>query len=230
MTKNSTTRRKAILSLSMSTAGILVGGCPSQQPPNTNTPPEPPTPDLPPPVEECEETGAQTAGPFYPGEPEAMKDISGDRVGVPLRIEFRVVDVTDGCTDIANAEVDLWHADANGDYSGYEDFQTEGEDWLRGQQVTDEHGFARFTSIFPGSYPGRSVHVHVKVRAEGYDELTTQVYFPDDLVASILNKSGYNGAGHTLLVNDNFFSSETLSEVADGEDGGIFAEIVLGLA
>jgi protocatechuate 3,4-dioxygenase beta subunit len=230
MTKKSTTRRSAILSISMTTAGVLVGGCTQQRPPSTNPPSEPPTPDLHPPVEECVETGAQTAGPFYPGEPETMKDISGDRTGVPLQIEFRVVDVDQDCADVANAEVDLWHADANGDYSGYEDFQTEGEDWLRGQQLTDEHGTARFRSIFPGSYPGRSVHVHVKVRAEGFDELTTQVYFPDDLVASILSKSNYNGAAHTLLEDDNFFSSETLSQVSDGENGGVFAEIVLGLA
>ena len=63
-------------------------------------------------VEDYEEAGPLTAGPFYPEEPD-ITDITGSRTGVPLDFEFRVVDVAQDCPAVVNAEVDLWHADAN---------------------------------------------------------------------------------------------------------------------
>lgn len=223
-------RRATLISLSVTTAGVALGGCsgagrarggPAASDDDDDTGAGP---------IDCEPTGHQTEGPYYPGEPAELLDITGGRGGVPLQVELVVADVQADCAPIPGAEVDLWHADASGDYSGYEDFNTEGEDWLRGQQITDSNGLVRFGTIFPGSYPGRSVHLHVKVRAAGFDELTTQVYFPDALAAGILASAGYDGAAMTAIDNDDFYSSETMMEAAGDSSAGVVASIVLGVS
>lgn len=161
-------------------------------------------------------TGEQTEGPYYPGVPEQRADITEDRSGVALTLTLTIHAVGE-CTPIEGAEVDLWCADAGGDYSGYDDFGTEGQDWLRGHQVTDANGEVRFDAIVPGSYPGRAVHLHVKVRATERDELTTQVYLPDDLAGAVLGEADYAaGAAQTLNGDDDFYAADTLL-TADGD-------------
>jgi protocatechuate 3,4-dioxygenase beta subunit len=74
------------------------------------------------------------------------------------------------CEPLAGALVDVWQCDAAGVYSGVEDiadrFDTTGKRFLRGHQVTDRQGLARFTTIYPGWYRGRTVHIHFKIRHE----------------------------------------------------------------
>lgn len=169
----------------------------------------------------CEpRTGSQTEGPFYPGEPMTQMNIVGDRQGVALVLRLTCLSAED-CSPLANAEVDVWSADAVGDYSGYADFETEGQDWLRGQQTTNASGQVEFVTIVPGSYPGRAVHLHVKVRADGLRELTTQVYLPDSVVAEVLGNEHYaDGAGQTINTTDAFYAMDTLmtasGTVSDG--------------
>ena len=232
MSNNGLTRRMTLVSMSLGTAGAALLGCGESEP---QPPGDPPTPtpsdddDSSGNATDCVETGSQVEGPYYPGEPPELLDISGDRVGVPLQVEFQVVDLKTNCTPLSGAEVDLWHADASGDYSGYAAFGTVGEDWLRGQQITDEDGWAQFQTVFPGSYPGRSAHLHLKVRADGFGELTTQVYFPDSLVAKILARPDYDGAPMTTLAADNFYSPETMMESQGNAKSGVVASIVIGL-
>jgi protocatechuate 3,4-dioxygenase beta subunit len=55
---------------------------------------------------------------------------------------------------------------------------------LRGYQLTDANGEARFLTIYPGWYQGRTVHMHIKVRAANAKrtfEFTSQMYFEDSL-------------------------------------------------
>jgi protocatechuate 3,4-dioxygenase beta subunit len=157
----------------------------------------------------------QTAGPYYPGEPANRMNIVGNRVGVGLTLVLTVL-ASGTCLPIEGAEVDVWTADSNGDYSGYLVFGTEGEDWLRGQQRTAADGSISVVGIVPGAYPGRSVHVHVKVRAAGRGELTTQLYFPDAMVTTVLAEPGYDGAEQTLNAVDGFYTGDTLLNV-DGD-------------
>ncbi len=42
-----------------------------------------------------------------------------------------------------------------------------GQTWLRGVQLTDVHGVAKFTTIYPGFYSGRAPHIHVRVHVAG---------------------------------------------------------------
>ena len=77
------------------------------------------------------------------------------------------------CKALPGAVLDFWQADAKGDYDN-EGFR------LRGHVVADAQGRYRLETIVPGSYPGRTRHIHVKVQPPGGRVLTTQLYFPDD--------------------------------------------------
>ena len=114
----------------------------------------------------CVLTPQATEGPFYFDPKQIRQDIVEDRVGAPLRIAVRVMRVDEGCTPLQDALVDLWHADAGGLYSGYPrqlgGRDTTGQTFLRGMQVTNADGVALFDTIYPGWYPGRTVHIHFK--------------------------------------------------------------------
>jgi protocatechuate 3,4-dioxygenase beta subunit len=172
-------------------------------------------------------TSAQTAGPFYPGIPVSRVDIRGGVEGVTLELDLQVVQ-QGTCAPVVGAEVDLWGANADGDYSGYADFDTVGEDWMRGMQVTDEEGVAKFTAIIPGSYPGRAIHLHVKVRPPGGSELTTQIYFADDLMSAVLDEAAYaGGARLTSLAGDNFYEGDTLVTLSGDATVGFSGEVAI---
>ena len=116
-------------------------------------------------------TPAQTEGPYFkPGSPARTSLIESGMSGTRLVLSGRVL--TLACAPVAGATLDFWQADAGGTYdnSGYR---------LRGHQLTDAAGRYYLETILPGEYPGRTEHIHVKVRAPGKAVLTTQLYFPD---------------------------------------------------
>ena len=114
-------------------------------------------------------------GPYFLDRQLERSDIRAEpttgqlRAGAPLALTFHVSRVDGGrCAPLADAMVDVWHCDAEGVYSGVVDeqegFKTVGQKFLRGYQVTGADGLARFTTIYPGWYPGRAVHIHFKIR------------------------------------------------------------------
>lgn len=128
-----------------------------------------------------------TEGPYFIDEKINRSDIRSDTVsgaikeGSQLEIEFRVSQVSQTeCKPLNNAMVDVWHCDAQGIYSDVRDFQfdTSGQKFLRGYQMTDKNGAAKFTTIYPGWYPGRAVHIHFKIRASNH-EFTSQLFFDE---------------------------------------------------
>ncbi len=134
----------------------------------------------------------QTEGPYFVDERLNRSDIRADpadgRVspGTPLALTLLVSRLNAGdCQPLPDAQVDLWHCDAQGVYSDIQDpgFDTIGKKFLRGHQVTDAHGEARFVTIYPGWYPGRTVHIHFKIRTTTVSrrsfEFTSQLYFDD---------------------------------------------------
>ncbi len=141
----------------------------------------------------CVLTPAQTEGPFFVDEHLERADIRSDasdgsiRQGVPLLLALRVFAVTArGCEPVRNAAVDVWHCDAAGVYSDADGMglRTRGTKFLRGYQVSDADGAVHFTTIYPGAYRGRAVHIHFKVRTNTGDrrnEFTSQLYFDDAL-------------------------------------------------
>src|SRR5215470_346142 len=115
-----------------------------------------------------------TKGPYWVDEKLDRSDITEGKAGVPLALEIAVYAYASGsCTPLSGAQVDIWHCDATGSYSDVSANNTVGQKFLRGYQATDANGVARFTTIYPGWYSGRTVHIHVKVRLGADTEATT---------------------------------------------------------
>jgi protocatechuate 3,4-dioxygenase beta subunit len=141
----------------------------------------------------------QTQGPFFADVGLERRDITEGLAGHPLRLGIRVVD--EDCNPVAGALVDVWHCDVDGDYSAFQDGSGAGDDggegttFLRGSQVADAAGIVEFATNYPGWYQGRAVHIHTKVRLDGTEILTTQLYFPEDLTDEVHAEDPYAAHG-----------------------------------
>jgi protocatechuate 3,4-dioxygenase beta subunit len=139
----------------------------------------------------CVLTPEMTEGPYFLEGDKVRRDIREGRPGVPLSLKTTVVDVS-SCKPIKGAAVDIWHCDAGGTYSGFAQEGTEDETFLRGIQRTDRNGLATFTTIYPGWYRGRTVHIHVQVHVGGSVVHTGQLFFPDALTDAVYRRAPYN--------------------------------------
>jgi len=149
----------------------------------------------------CTVTLSQTEGPYYLNLNLVRRDIKETRPGLPIGLIYQVRSATT-CQPVPGAVVDVWHTDAAGTYSGIPGQGTGGQTWLRGTQVADANGIVLFDTIFPGWYPGRTTHIHLKVKINTQAVLTTQYYFPDwlpDLV--YLNFDPYRARGARTVTN-----------------------------
>jgi protocatechuate 3,4-dioxygenase beta subunit len=160
------------------------------------------------PIPPCVVRPEQTEGPYFVDEKLNRSDIRSDpasgvvKEGTPLALLLAVSALRNGsCTPLPGAHVDIWHCDALGMYSDVEDpsFNTVGQRFLRGYQLTNEAGEARFHTIYPGWYEGRTVHIHFKIRtdpgaARGL-EFTSQLYFDDALTTRVLSRMPYAAKG-----------------------------------
>jgi protocatechuate 3,4-dioxygenase beta subunit len=138
----------------------------------------------------CVLAPAMTSGPFYIPHEKVRRNIREGEPGTPLSLRLGVVDAT-RCTPIPGAAVDIWHADAGGEYSGWEENLSSGRTFLRGIQRTDTRGIARFDTIYPGWYQGRAVHIHVKVHVSGRVVHTGQLFFDDALTDAVYTRKPY---------------------------------------
>jgi protocatechuate 3,4-dioxygenase beta subunit len=114
----------------------------------------------------CTLTPEQEEGPFYVPLERIRSNITGSRTGVPLNLQIALVD-SSTCKPVKGAAVDIWQADATGHYSDEQSEGTVGQTWLRGVQLTNAAGVAKFTTIYPGFYSGRAPHIHAKVHIGG---------------------------------------------------------------
>jgi protocatechuate 3,4-dioxygenase beta subunit len=188
-------------------------------------------------VPACVVRPQQTEGPYFVEERLVRADIRSDpatgevRPGAPLQLAFAVSALRGGaCAPLAGAVVDVWHCDALGAYSDVRDpgGSTVGQKFLRGAQTTDAAGLARFTTIYPGAYAGRAVHIHFKVRtgaaAVRGHEFTSQIYFDDTITDQVHALEPYARRGRQRLRNDGdgLFRSggrQLLASVARGGQG-----------
>ncbi|HEY9466476.1 MAG TPA: hypothetical protein VIR54_25445 [Vicinamibacterales bacterium] len=143
----------------------------------------------------CVLTPEAGEGPFYLDPKLIRSDITAKQPGAPLQLALQVVRAGD-CATLANARIDIWHADALGLYSGYEKqsgvggISTKtaiGQQYLRGTQFTDTSGNVQFRTIFPSWYGGRTPHVHFKVFLGGNEAVASQIFFPDVISNEIFN-------------------------------------------
>jgi protocatechuate 3,4-dioxygenase beta subunit len=117
------------------------------------------------------EVGGSVSVTVEPDSPEKADFTSDVSTGTPIVLTGAVL--TTDCKAIGRALLDVWHADADGEYDndGYR---------LRGHFFTDDRGTYTLRTIVPGLYPERTRHFHFKVRPPGGRLLTTQLYFPGE--------------------------------------------------
>ncbi|MFT4286735.1 MAG: intradiol ring-cleavage dioxygenase [Nocardioides sp.] len=148
-----------------------------------------------------------TQGPFWVDEQLNRSDIRADSTtgaiqgGVPLTLTINLQDAGGECTPQAGAYVDIWHANAQGEYSdvsGSGNPDNRGVDWLRGYQVSDANGAVTFTTIMPGWYVSRTIHIHFRIRVALSDSssvnFTSQLFFDDTVNDTVQDTSGYQGS------------------------------------
>ena len=158
----------------------------------------------------CTLTKELTEGPYWIENSLTRRDITEGKHGVPLALVFTVRDVST-CAVIPGADVEVWHADAAGVYSGFSAAglgsavaaatPQNSKRFLRGHQPADSRGRARFDTIYPGWYTGRTPHIHLKVHVGGNEVHTGQVFFPDKVSRSVFRTTRYRsrGGGHRQL-------------------------------
>lgn len=143
-------------------------------------------------AQQCRGTPSDQLGPFYTrGAPEQTELCASGSGGKDrLIVSGRVLDAT--CKPLAGALVEVWHADAYGNYSGF----TRGRKddpacLLRASIKTDAEGRYGFSTIVPAEYPGRPRHIHYRVSHATHATLVTQLYFgrergvADELIAAL---------------------------------------------
>jgi len=188
---------------------------------------------------DCILSPEMTEGPYWVDEKLNRSDIRADsasgtvKPGVLLTLSITVHSVTStACGVLPGAQVDIWHCDAGGLYSDVSANNTVGQNFLRGYQITDDEGKATFTTIYPGWYQGRTVHIHMRVRtfsgSQSTGEFVSQLFFDDAVTDQVFTQSPYNtrGARNTLNSNDNIYNGQTrtlltLTETAAGYEAAI---------
>jgi protocatechuate 3,4-dioxygenase beta subunit len=157
-------------------------------------------------------------GPFFLDRQLDRSDVRMNTVtgalsdGLALALTFAVSDVSGGtCAALAGAVVDIWQCDAHGIYSGVgaptQPGQTADGKALRGFQTTDSQGRAAFTTVYPGWYQGRTVHIHFKIRTAaataGTFEFTSQLFFDDALTDQVYAQAPYSARPRRDVLNRN---------------------------
>ncbi len=157
---------------------------------------------------DCVVRPGQTEGPYFVDERLNRSDIRAAspgglvKAGTPLLLAFNVSQIAQGtCPPLNGAQIDVWQCDAAGIYSDVTDpaFKTTGQKFLRGYQMTNASGSAGFTTIYPGWYEGRTVHIHFKIRtnpsASAGRAFTSQIYFDDALTDRVHRAPAYSKPG-----------------------------------
>ncbi|WP_435799818.1 intradiol ring-cleavage dioxygenase [Streptomyces canus] len=200
----------------------------------------------------CTLTKEMTEGPYYLDGQYVRADITEGKTGFPLELALTVVD-DDTCATISNALVEIWHCDALGEYSGYVGNNGHNEPdsgtFLRGGVLTDSGGVARLTTVYPGWYRGRCVHIHVKVHVgvtltadgsfTGGTELHTgQLFFDETVTAKVGALSPYsaNTVTRTTLAQDGIYDDGgaasgllTLTALGSSPSAGYSGTLTLGV-
>src|SRR6185312_11942820 len=175
---------------------------------------------------QCVLTPEMTEGPYYlTGEPE-RRDVTEGKAGTALRLQLTVADAT-RCLPIPGAVVEIWHADAQGAYSGFGEGASS-RTFLRGSQVADANGVATFDTIYPGWYQGRATHIHMKARqSKGASQVHTgQMFFDESVNDAVYGAGAYARSGRrTTNAQDGIFrdggdqSMVVLTKSGDGYVG-----------
>jgi protocatechuate 3,4-dioxygenase beta subunit len=185
----------------------------------------------------CTVAPTETEGPFPTHTPSSYvrADITDGKSGYKLTAKITLTSSSAYCAALAGALVDIWHCDADGNYSEYGGTGMQSTNYtslhfLRGRQTTDSAGLVTFTSIFPGWYSGRATHIHVHVyNASGTSLKVTQIAFPEGTGSAVALVNGYSKglSGYTYNKSDNVFSDDTAGIEIATVTGSLTAGFVL---
>ena len=194
----------------------------------------------------CTLTPELTIGPYFVDEGLNRSDVrTGAGSDTPfiadallLHLTIQATNaLTAGCPALARVQIDIWHCHAGGLYSDEAQNGTTGQTWLRGYQITDANGNASFTTIYPGWYAGRTIHIHVMARYYDADgnttyEFTTQLFFDEATNDVVMANYPYNTRGNrtTTNQNDGIYDASMLLDLQAASDGSSYTgTISLGL-
>ena len=180
-------RREALAMFGGAGATALLAGATRSLPSEAATPPA------------CILTPEVTEGPYWIPNHLTRRNITDGKAGLPLRLRLTVVDAT-RCSPIRYADVELWHADAGGVYSGFGS-SASNQRFLRGHQRAGRQGFVIFDTIYPGWYQGRTPHIHLKVHIGGKVVHTGQLFFKDATSDAVYRTSSYRAHGQPDTTN-----------------------------
>jgi len=200
------------------TAPKAAGTTAARKPPGSSASTASPPPETAAVPGSCQLTPELTAGPYHLDGHLDRRDITEGKPGIPLELRVRVLDLN-SCQPLAGAAVDIWHCDAGGEYSGFNGNSlgatqaggTNDKRYLRGVQRTDTDGTATFTTIFPGWYEGRAVHIHLQVLEGGTLASTYtgghiahvgQAFFDEPTTAQVMALDPYRAHTGALTTND----------------------------
>jgi protocatechuate 3,4-dioxygenase beta subunit len=202
------TRREAIGAVSAAGAALAFGCGDTPTSPSSTTASAPTSTNS-----ACAVTPSETIGPFPSLVDLLRSDIREGKSGALLTLTIRVVNATNGCAPVPNANVEIWHVDAAGDYSQYGTQAT--QTFLRGIQTSNSNGEVTFTTIYPGWYQGRATHIHVEVTLGGRSVKATQIAFPEAINNSVHTSGVYASRGTNPMSNlsDGIFSDSLSSEI-----------------
>jgi protocatechuate 3,4-dioxygenase beta subunit len=181
----------------------------------------------------CAVTPTETTGPFPSLVDLFRSDIREGKSGTLLALTIRVVNAASGCAAVPNANVEIWHVDAAGDYSQYGTQTT--QTFLRGIQTTNSGGEVAFTTIYPGWYQGRATHIHIEVTMGGRSVKVTQIAFPETVNNTVHESGVYASRGSNPMSNlaDGIFSDSLSSEIvtpAGSVNGGYAATFQVAIS
>ncbi|WP_369264694.1 intradiol ring-cleavage dioxygenase [Streptomyces sp. R35] len=201
----------------------------------------------------CSLTAEVTEGPYALEGALIRTDITESKSGVPVKYTFTVVDEDNSCAPLEGALVEIWHADTLGEYSGFVGgnghSETDDGTFLRGGQITDSNGQVSITSIWPGHYVSRAVHVHMRVHTDvtltddsytgGSIIHTGQLFFDSTINTKVQALSPYssNTTKETALADDTIYDDGgassgllTLTALGSSVSSGYAATLTVGVS
>lgn len=126
----------------------------------------------------CRPTPRDALGPFYKSGSPAVTELcaAAGKGAQRLTVRGRVTGLPD-CRPLADARIEVWQADAQGDYTIVGGTRDDPRCLLRATLVSDRDGRYQYSTLLPGEYPGRPRHIHYRVTHADHAELVTQLYF-----------------------------------------------------
>jgi protocatechuate 3,4-dioxygenase beta subunit len=161
----------------------------------------------PPVLAQCRRTPTDALGPYYVPVSGLQPDLCLRDKTPGIIVSGRVIAFPE-CRPVADALIEIWHANQYGSYSRVGDsYADDAACLLRGNVRSGAGGGYAFRTLMPGVYPGRPRHIHVRVSATGFRPLVTQIYFPPQegvepsLLASATKPTPSGAAGFTFDIS-----------------------------